>query len=103
MKSNQAVEVKVAHRMEEDYQPPPKKPTPSFSGTGNRLGSTVPSMPGGFPSVIPSPESKKAQSVEVDNNQPVTSMQIRLGDGTRMVTRFNHSHTVGDLRNVVRL
>lgn len=35
----QPVNVKVAHRLEEDYQPPAKKPAAAFSGTGHRLGS----------------------------------------------------------------
>lgn len=28
-------------------------------------------------------------------------MQIRLHDGTRLVAKFNHTHTVGDLRAFV--
>jgi len=32
----------------------------------------------------------------VDESQPVTSLQLRLADGTRLVARFNHSHTVAD-------
>nr|KAJ3422973.1 hypothetical protein HK105_005098 [Polyrhizophydium stewartii] len=102
----QPVEVKVAHRMQENYKPPPKKPAPAFSGTGNRLGGVVPGesaaaaaaasmpMPGTFPGT--------ATQVSVDHNLPSTSIQIRLSDGTRMVAKFNHSHTVADLYNFVR-
>jgi UBX domain-containing protein 1 len=34
----------------------------------------------------------------VDESQPFTSLQLRLLDGTRLVARFNHRHTVGDIR-----
>jgi UBX domain-containing protein 1 len=37
----------------------------------------------------------------VDDTQPMTSVQIRLHDGTRLVAKFNHTHTVGDLRGFV--
>ena len=29
--------------------------------------------------------------------------QIRLSDGTRLVSKFNHTHTVGDIRNFINL
>lgn len=28
-------------------------------------------------------------------------MQLRLSDGTRMVARFNHTHTVSDIRSFI--
>lgn len=31
----------------------------------------------------------------------VTSLQLRLHDGTRMVAKFNHTHTVGDIRQFI--
>ena len=94
------VDIKVMHKMEENYSAP-KKPLQSFAGTGNRLGSIVPSassMPGGFPSQ----SAPKPPQVVVDSTQPVTSIQIRLADGTRMVAKFNHSHTVGDIRAYIQ-
>lgn len=39
--------------------------------------------------------------LNVDDTQPTTSVQIRLADGTRMVSKFNHMHTVGDIRNFI--
>jgi UBX domain-containing protein 1 len=100
---NQSVEVKVAHRMEENYVAPPKKP---FSGSGNRLGgiepilSSISTVPGGFPESNQANRPKPA-SVSVDDSLPTTSLQIRLGDGTRLVAKFNHSHTVGDVHSFV--
>jgi hypothetical protein len=38
---------------------------------------------------------------EVDEGAPSTSVQVRLADGTRLVTRMNLSHTVGDIRSFV--
>jgi UBX domain-containing protein 1 len=99
---NQPVEVKVAHRMEETYQSQPKK-LKAFAGSGNRLGgmslsASPSSIPGAFPSsssVPPTPQ------IQLDSTQPVTSIQVRLGDGTRLVVKFNHTHTIGDLRQFV--
>lgn len=34
----------------------------------------------------------------MDDSKPVTSIQLRLADGTRMVSRFNHHHTIRDIR-----
>lgn len=31
----------------------------------------------------------------------VTSLQLRLHDGTRLVAKFNHTHTVGDIRQFI--
>ena len=33
----------------------------------------------------------------VDDKLPSTSIQLRLADGTRMVSRFNHHHTIRDI------
>jgi len=32
---------------------------------------------------------------------PTTSVQIRLADGTRLVSRMNLTHTVGDIRGFI--
>ena len=39
--------------------------------------------------------------VAVDDSQPVTKLQIKLADGTRMVARFNHTHTIADVRRFI--
>ncbi|WVQ93390.1 hypothetical protein IAU59_000459 [Kwoniella sp. CBS 9459] len=120
---NQRLNVEVAQRKREDYQPPPKKPIKAFGGSGNRLGSPAPevtsstsSMPGSLPQGIlvggsgtstPGGGSSTAAAAssqsefKVDATQPTTSIQLRLGDGTRMVAKVNLTHTVGDLRNYV--
>ncbi|KAK5671537.1 protein phosphatase regulator [Batrachochytrium dendrobatidis] len=97
----QPVEVKVAHCMQQDYQPPPKQPMAAFSGSGNRLGGIVAGGPSSSQNAsvqvsIPGP------LVTIDADMPTTSIQIRLGDGTRMVAKFNHTHTVQDICSFVR-
>ncbi|KAJ3187588.1 hypothetical protein HK101_009341 [Irineochytrium annulatum] len=114
----QPVEVKVEHRMEEDYRPPPKRPAQAFSGSGFRLGAEAGassgggagsgvSMPGGFPggsSGVSAARPAAAPTVPapvVDESAPMTSVQIRLADGSKLVAKLNHSHTIADLRNFI--
>jgi UBX domain-containing protein 1 len=62
-------------------------------------------MPGGFPatsSTVPVSTSVPVNVVSVDDSLPITQVQIRLGDGTRLVSRFNVTHTIGDVRRFVR-
>lgn len=37
----------------------------------------------------------------VDQALPSTSIQLRLADGTRMVSRFNYHHTIRDIRGFI--
>ena len=37
----------------------------------------------------------------VDQAAPTTSIQLRLADGTRLVSRFNNHHTVRDVRGFI--
>lgn len=90
--------------MDEDYKEPPKAPPKAFDGTGNRLGSVASpsaSTPGSFPGASSSESIPVPRSLHIDESQPVTSIQIRLADGTRMVARFNHTHTVNDIRGFI--
>ncbi|CAG8457586.1 10973_t:CDS:10 [Ambispora gerdemannii] len=105
VKQGQPVDMRVARKLDEDYKPPPKKPAKPFSGSGHRLGSPV-----GY--IISSPEPSttsaststppiRTRQLEIDESLPVTSIQIRMADGTRMVARFNHTHTVRDIREFI--
>lgn len=101
------IDIKVVQKMDQEYTAPVKKILP-FQGAGNRLGAVVPkslssdpfAMPGSFPSSSTSPVAPP--QIDVDLSKPVTSIQIRLADGTRMVSKFNHTHTIGDIRNYIR-
>ncbi|EJT99652.1 SEP-domain-containing protein [Dacryopinax primogenitus] len=118
----QPVAVRVSRRTDEHYTPPAPRP---FGGSGHRLGAPTPQiagasaptsggilMPGTFPgtSVARPPASPPATtsnpaaappSFEVNMDEPNTSVQIRLADGTRLVCRMNHTHTVGDIRRFI--
>lgn len=110
----QPVELRVARRINEDYVAAPKRPLAAFEGGGQRLGSPVPTIVGAaVPQTVPGafPESSSTGTprsgasgpgrFEVDFNEPTTSVQVRLADGTRLVARMNLTHTVGDIRNFI--
>ncbi|KAL9596500.1 MAG: hypothetical protein Q9219_005761 [cf. Caloplaca sp. 3 TL-2023] len=106
---NQEVDVKLDMH-EEKYKPPKKKYKP-FEGGGQRLGSPTPGD-----SIVSAPQQPTASAassaasatpaspslaMQVDDAQPTVPLQIRLGDGTRLVSRFNTTHTIGDVYDFV--
>ncbi|KAI8092500.1 uncharacterized protein BX664DRAFT_88744 [Halteromyces radiatus] len=101
VKHGQPVDVRVARRQDEDYVPPPKAPPKPFEGTGNRLGSPAPSSPSISSNTTAPAAATTAAAPEIDANLPITSVQIRLGDGSRLVAKFNHTHTIGDIRRYI--
>jgi len=105
----QPADVNVFKRLDEDYIPPKKKFVP-FSGQGQRLGSIQPGEPSTSAAPAAAPAAVAAPAVapthaptasNVDESAPTTNLQIRLGDGTRLVRRFNHTHTVADVYSFV--
>ena len=108
---NQPMQLIVSQKTSEEYRPQPKKAARAFEGSGNRLGSPAPeisgsgssspTMPGGMTrpqsilqgsATLASASQTAAAPVadtrfEVDESKPTTSVQMRLGDGTRCVTR----------------
>ncbi|KAF2191986.1 SEP-domain-containing protein [Zopfia rhizophila CBS 207.26] len=105
----QEVDVDVHPHKDEDYQKPKKKYVP-FSGTGQRLGSPTPGGTTPPPPAAGATSSTTAASassapappsVDVDTSAPTVTLQIRLGDGTRLQSRFNTTHTVGDVYGFV--
>lgn len=109
VEADQPVDVTVQQH-EEDYVPPKKKYKP-FAGGGKRLGSPTPGASGVGSATAPTPparapppssaDSEPAPRVDLDESQPTVSLQIRLGDGTRLVSRFNASHTIGAVYDFV--
>jgi UBX domain-containing protein 1 len=104
----QEVDLQLDNQKETKFVQPKKKYVP-FSGTGQRLGSPT---PGVAPSSSQSTQSSMqipgnvasepaAPSVDVNESQPTIALQIRLGDGTRLQSRFNTSHTIGDVYSFV--
>jgi len=87
---DQQLEINVAQRTNEPYRAPPKVNKP-FEGGGNRLGSAAPEISGsGAASASGSGsgagsagQTAEPGSFEVDTSKPTTSIQLRLGDGTK--------------------
>lgn len=82
-------------------QEPVKHRHAPFQGVGRTLASDLPNSdaPSATHSlnVAPLPST----GLVVDDSLPITSLQLRLADGTRMVSRFNHHHTVRDIRGFI--
>ena len=78
-----------------------------FTGAGHVLGNVAPATNVDQPGVAMGEDEKKkceneaSNALKVDPNQPTTSIQIRLNDGSRLVLKLNQSHTVADLRRYV--
>ena len=108
---NQEVDVKLETHQGK-YVPQPKKYKP-FGGGGQRLGSPTPGISGSStgttaisqnaPTEAPASSTPIEQppAIDVDNSQPTISLQIRLADGTRLSSRFNTTHTIGDVYSFV--
>ncbi|XP_042568899.1 NSFL1 cofactor p47-like isoform X1 [Cyprinus carpio] len=89
------------HR-DEDFTKP-KSGFKAFTGEGQKLGSATPELvsPQRSPQDQATSEADASASISVDSSQPVTSIQIRLADGGRLVQKFNHTHRVSDVRQFV--
>jgi UBX domain-containing protein 1 len=99
VQAGQEVDVELKQHDEKYTKPKPKyKP---FSGAGQRLGSPTPGVQSqaSSSSVTPAPStsSDSKPTHEVDESQPTVTLQIRLGDGTRLTSRFNTTATIGEV------
>ncbi|KAL4913111.1 P-loop containing nucleoside triphosphate hydrolase protein [Aspergillus aurantiobrunneus] len=95
----QDVDVEIKQHDEKYVRPKPKyKP---FAGQGQRLGSPTPGVRTPTdPSPVPQ-SSSELPKPNVDESQPAVTLQIRLGDGTRLTSRFNTTHTIGNVYDFV--
>ncbi|XP_017264573.1 UBX domain-containing protein 2A [Kryptolebias marmoratus] len=94
------LEISVEDMTEENYIHK-KAAFHPFSGRGYRLGSVAPRVVARSPSVHEDGESPPIPMVTLDHSLPVTSLQIWLADGRRLVQRFNLSHRVADVQDFV--
>jgi len=81
----------------QDWVEPPKVLKP-FSGQGQKLGSATTnsnSMETKTSSIPSSPP------LQIDDSKPVTTILIRCADGTRLSGKFNHFHTIQDIRRFI--
>jgi UBX domain-containing protein 1 len=77
-------------RKNEEYKPPPKPKVVAFSGAGNSVGEL---------NAAPVGTKVDASSIVVDDSKPVTTIQVRLHDGSRLTIKCNQTHTIGDIKS----
>uniref|UniRef100_A0A0E0LDR7 UBX domain-containing protein n=1 Tax=Oryza punctata TaxID=4537 RepID=A0A0E0LDR7_ORYPU len=83
--------------------PEPVKRAAPFQGAAKTLGtpsddSTPPDATSAAAPASSIETASKTVTITVDDSLPSTSLQIRFVDGSRMVARFNTSHTIADVR-----
>ncbi|KAJ6070852.1 hypothetical protein N7467_012171 [Penicillium canescens] len=97
-------EVDVELKQHEEKYIKPKLQYKPFSGAGQRLGSPTPGIRSQAPtpsSSTPEASAQEPAKPTVDESQPTVTLQIRLGDGTRLSSRFNTTATIGDVYSFV--
>lgn len=78
-----------------------------FGGSGQVLGSIAPAIAAtetqseaGSAALS---EAEAQKKVNVDTSKPMTTLQIRLATGGRLIAKLNESNTISDLRRYIRL
>jgi len=98
------VELTMEDRRHEEYVMPKPSSRP-FGGVGQMLGSPSPAVVGGTALLTESDreanETAARNLIRLAESEPTTNIQFRLADGTRLVARFNHTHTVNDLHSFI--
>ncbi|KAH3679267.1 hypothetical protein WICPIJ_008644 [Wickerhamomyces pijperi] len=95
----QEVDVNVQRKLDEEYQPPKRK-LGGFTGSGNRLGSVIPSE-------TPIEDAPIAKVTTAPNDEAIvepkgdTKIQIRLADGRKIVLHLNSTDSVSSLYELV--
>lgn len=100
---NGPVDVRMEYKAQLDYKP--DKKLHAFSGEGHRLGAPAPEtiqdqQPNG--STQETSNSATNVGLAVDESKPITTVQVRLQDNTRLIIRANLSSTIGDLVSHIR-
>ncbi|QIX01964.1 hypothetical protein AMS68_007481 [Peltaster fructicola] len=101
---DQEVDLNLEPHKDQNYVQP-KKVYKAFSGSGQRLGSPTPgpapATTSSQPAAPASSPAASAPTVKVDESAPTVTLQLRLGNGSRMTSRFNTSHTIADVYGFV--
>ncbi|KAM8810323.1 LOW QUALITY PROTEIN: UBX domain-containing protein 2A [Eudromia elegans] len=96
------VDVKVEDKKDELYLLSKKPLFHPFSGHGYRLGSATPRIISEETDDHQEADSKRPLPfVPVNDLEPVTSIQIWLADGKRIVQKFNVSHRISHIRDFI--
>ncbi|KAK2733637.1 hypothetical protein FQN57_002075 [Myotisia sp. PD_48] len=111
MNVEQGQDVDVQLKQHDSNYVKPKMKYKPFSGAGQRLGSPTPGVNISVPSSDQPAASKaqasvpgqESQTPHINDSEPIVTLQIRLGDGTRLSSRFNTTHTIGDVYEFVTL
>jgi UBX domain-containing protein 1 len=105
----QEVDLNLDPHKDENYVKPKPKYKP-FGGSGQRLGSPTPGVAASSSTTTAAPATSQQSAVpggaapptnEVDESAPTVTLQVRLGDGTRLQSRFNTTQTIGDVYDFV--
>ncbi|XP_015598111.1 NSFL1 cofactor p47 [Cephus cinctus] len=91
------------HRHEEYV--PPKVKVKAFTGKGHMLGSPSPTTAGMTMTTDPADqaanEAQARSQLNLDSTKPITTLQIRLADGSNVRVQLNLTHTIGDIRRFI--
>lgn len=105
----QSVDVRVLHRMGEDFDPAASSEARTtggsstlkvFAGKGQRLGDLAEPSSSSKAQIMT--QRTPAGQPTIDPSQPTTTLQLRFANGTRMNATFNTSNTVADLFSFVQ-
>ncbi|XP_015959050.1 plant UBX domain-containing protein 4 [Arachis duranensis] len=83
--------------------PEPEKHYVPFQGAGRTLGSssTSATLEATVTATTSNAAPASSASLVVDQSLPSTSIQLRLADGTRLISNFNYHHTISDIRGFI--
>lgn len=106
------VNVDVEDHRHEDFK---RQAAPqTFKGSGQKLGSpvgnivtdkdtaTAASAAAAAPGDVANQEASARDALNLNAEAPLTTVQIRLADGSRLAAQFNLTHTVSDIRRFIQ-
>ncbi|XP_017868478.1 PREDICTED: NSFL1 cofactor p47 [Drosophila arizonae] len=104
------VNVDVEDHRQEDFK---RQAVPqTFKGSGQKLGSPVANIvtnkapaaaaAAASPTEVASHEATARDALNLNAEAPLTTLQIRLADGSRLAAQFNLTHTVSDIRRFIQ-
>lgn len=108
------VNVDVEDHRHEDFK---RQAAPqTFKGSGQKLGSPVGNIvtdkdtataasaaaAASAPGEVANQEASARDALNLNAEAPLTTVQIRLADGSRLAAQFNLTHTVSDIRRFIQ-
>ncbi|EDW73870.1 uncharacterized protein Dwil_GK19687 [Drosophila willistoni] len=99
------VELSVQDHTNESFRHLSRK---QFMGSGRLLGSPSPRVesattPQSIPTANLTPEQRAESGLHFNEKLPMTVIQLRLADGSRVAARFNLTHIIADIYRYIRL